>query len=58
MDEDLELYYELLLIGLEFVDYKDRLTYLENINREINEYKEELKEKELVKNYEKTRFFI
>ena len=49
MDEDLELYYELLLIGLEFVDYKDRLTYLENINREINEYKEELKEKELVK---------
>ncbi len=48
IDEDVLMFEDLLLIGSEFVDYKDTLTYLNSIKDEALRYKESLeKEKTL-----------
>ena len=50
IDEEVMLYEDLLLVGLELVDPGETVLYLNNMSKILKEYKEELinKEKELV----------
>lgn len=50
IDEEVMLYEDLLLIGLELVDPGETVLYLNNMARVLEEYREDLinKEKEMV----------